>query len=131
VHDPEFAPSLEIILHETLPALHKLKEQGVVRHVGITGYPLSVLRRLLEESPVPISTCLSYCHHTINDTTLVPQLLPLLQTKGVGLVNASPLSMGLLTTRGPPAWHPAHAHQKKVCREVRVEWRMCRYVYIL
>lgn len=117
VHDPEFAPSLEIVLHETLPALHRLKELGVVRHVGITGYPLGVLRQLLEQSPVPIDTCLSYCHHSLNDATLLPQLLPLLQSKGVGLINASPLSMGLLTPRGPPAWHPAHAFQKEVCRE--------------
>lgn len=26
---------------------------------------------------------------------------------GVGVINASPISMGLLTTRGPPEWHPA------------------------
>lgn len=119
VHDPEFAPDLNIVLHETLPALQRLKEQGVVRHVGITGYPLGVLRRLLEESPVPIDTCLSYCHCSLNDATLCPELLPLLEAKGVGLINASPLSMGLLTPRGPPAWHPAHAHQKEACREVR------------
>lgn len=117
VHDPEFAPDLGIVLHETLPALHKLREQGVVKHVGVTGYPLGVLRRLLEESPVPIDTCLSYCHHTLNDATLVPQLLPFLQAKGVGLINASALSMGLLSVRGPPAWHPAHPHQKRVCAE--------------
>lgn len=29
------------------------------------------------------------------------------QEKGVGVINASPLSMGLLTEQGPPAWHPA------------------------
>lgn len=26
---------------------------------------------------------------------------------GIGVINASPLSMGLLSTRGPPDWHPA------------------------
>lgn len=50
VHDPEFAPSLDIVLYETLPALQALKETGIVLQVGITGYPLSVLRRLLEVS---------------------------------------------------------------------------------
>ena len=117
VHDPEFAVSLDIILNETLPALQQLQREGVVRYVGITGYPLSILRELLERSPVRIDTCLSYCHHTLNDATLVPQLLPLLEAKGCGLVNASPLSMGLLTVRGPPAWHPAHPFQKEACRE--------------
>lgn len=119
VHDPEFAPDLGIVLHETLPALHALKQEGIVRHaVGVTGYPISILRRLLEESPVPIDTCLSYCHHTLNNATLVPELLPLVQAKGVGLINASPLSMGLLTPSGPPAWHPALDEQKRACRQV-------------
>jgi hypothetical protein len=45
------------------------QEAGVIRYVGITGYPLSVLERLLRESPVPIDTCLSYCHYTMNDST--------------------------------------------------------------
>jgi len=36
----------------------------------------------------------------------------------VGLINASPLSMGLLTQEGPPPWHPATDYQKQVCREV-------------
>lgn len=31
----------------------------------------------------------------------------LIQEKGVGVINASPLSMGLLTEQGPPTWHPA------------------------
>ncbi len=39
---------------------------------------------------------LSYCHHTLFDRTL-EGLLPYLQGKGVGVINASVLSMGLLT----------------------------------
>ena len=127
VHDPEFAPSIEIILYETLPALHRLKKEGVVKHVGVTGYPLRILQNLLQDSPVPIDTCLSYCHYTMNDTSLVA-FLPLIEEKGCGLINASPLSMGLLTNRGPPAWHPALDHQKRICREVR--WCDPRDVHI-
>lgn len=29
------------------------------------------------------------------------------ESKGLGVVSASPLAMGLLTPQGPPAWHPA------------------------
>lgn len=32
VHDPEFAPSLDVIINETFPALHALKETGKVRY---------------------------------------------------------------------------------------------------
>lgn len=34
-------------------------------------------------------------------------LLPYLAGKGLGVINASVLCMGLLTHQGPPAWHPA------------------------
>ena len=34
----------------------------------------------------------------------------------VGVINASILSMGILTNRGPPAWHPANEEIKAVCK---------------
>jgi aryl-alcohol dehydrogenase-like predicted oxidoreductase len=42
-------------------------------------------------------------------------LLPLLERKGIGLVNASPFSMGLLSTRGTPEWHLASPELKAAC----------------
>lgn len=118
VHDPEFCPDLNIILHETLPALAKLKKEGLVRHIGVAGYPFAVLTRLVQESPVPLDTCLSYCHYTLLDTSLLDSgFLALLEQKGIGLINASPFAMGLLTQKGPPAWHPATDSQKQACRQ--------------
>jgi len=43
-------------------------------------------------------------------------LTPFAQQHGVGLINASPLHMGLLTRRGPPPWHPASAEVKQAAR---------------
>ena len=40
-HDIEYG-SLDQVVHETLPALRKIQEQGKVRFVGITGLPLKV-----------------------------------------------------------------------------------------
>ena len=37
------------------------------------------------------------------------------QKRGVGVVNASPISMGLLSERGPPKWHPATKDIKEAC----------------
>jgi L-galactose dehydrogenase len=36
-------------------------------------------------------------------------LLPVAKKYGIGLINASPLHMGILTARGAPEWHPAPA----------------------
>lgn len=63
----------------------------------------------------PLDVMLSFCQHTIHSfdqstgKTNLELFAPLLlEQAGVKqLINASPLSMGLLTPRGPPPWHPA------------------------
>ena len=105
-HDMEFV-DLDQIVNETLPALLKLKEQGKVRFVGITGLPLKIFKYVLDRAPKGSVDCvLSYCHYTMLDDSL-DELVPYLESKNVGIINASPLCMGLLTRRGPPSWHPA------------------------
>lgn len=37
------------------------------------------------------------------------------QAKGVGVINASALGMGLLTPGGPPSWHPAPRGLQDAC----------------
>lgn len=106
VHDMEFAPSLDIIINETLPALQKLKERGKVKFIGITGYPLENFRTVLGKSAVPVDTLLTYCHCSLNDSSLLDYIGDY-KRYGVGIINASPISMGLLSNRGPPSWHPA------------------------
>src|ERR1043165_6321770 len=69
-HDIEFV-KLDQIVNETLPALHKLKSTGKVRHVGITGLPLKVFRDVIDRvSPGMVETILSFCHYELNDTSL-------------------------------------------------------------
>ena len=113
-HDIEFADHDQII-EETLPALHALKEQGLVRHVGITGLPLGVFRSILDRAPEGlVESILSFCHYELNDTSL-GDLVPYCREKGVGVINASPTGMGLLTERGAPAWHPASKAIQEGC----------------
>ncbi len=115
-HDIEFA-YLEQIVHETLPALHKLKQTGKVRHVGITGLPLKIFRSVMDRAPDgAVETILSFCHYTLNDTSL-ESLIPDLKRWGVGIINASPTGMGLLTEQGPPSWHPASESIQRGCRQ--------------
>jgi len=118
IHDPEFAPSLEIILNETLPALKKAKDEGKIRAIGLTGYPLSIHKEIIEKSDIKPDACLTYCHYTIQDTSLIDSgFLEFLDEKGIGRLNASPLAMGLLTPRGPHDWHPATPEIKKASKK--------------
>ncbi|MDR6722735.1 aryl-alcohol dehydrogenase-like predicted oxidoreductase [Paenibacillus amylolyticus] len=113
LHDIEFVPA-DIIIEEAFPTLLDLKEQGVIRFAGICGLPLTLFEKVLPQ--IEADAIISYCHYTLNDTSLL-SLLPLLEKNNVGLVNASPLAMGLLSTRGAPAWHPATERVKQVCLE--------------
>jgi aryl-alcohol dehydrogenase-like predicted oxidoreductase len=110
-HDIEFG-SLDQVVDETIPALRKVRDTGKVRFIGITGLPLKIFRYVLERTEV--DTILSYCHYALNDVAL-DGLIPFLQAKNVGIINASALSMGLLTDRGIPAWHPATDDMKEAC----------------
>ena len=103
-HDIEFAP-LHQILHETLPAMRRLREQGKVRFIGVTGFPLEMLRTVVQEADVDV--VLSYCHHNLLNTRLDEVLAPATRDSCVGLINGSPLHMGVLSRHGPPPWHPA------------------------
>jgi L-galactose dehydrogenase len=110
-HDVEFG-SLDQIVNETIPALRDLQKAGKVRFVGITGLPLNIFRYVLDRTK--LDTILSYCRYSLNDTAL-EGFLPYLHEKKVGIISASPLSMGLLSDRGGPAWHPAPADVKAAC----------------
>ncbi|KAF3487629.1 hypothetical protein F2Q69_00057862 [Brassica cretica] len=98
-HDIEFG-SLDQIVSETIPALQKLKREGKTRFIGITGLPLSIFTYVLDRVPPgTVDVILSYCHYGVNDSALV-DLIPYLKGKGVGVISASPLAMGLLTEQG-------------------------------
>ena len=57
---------------------------------------------------------LNFCHYCLNDDKLV-DFLDFFEAKGVGVISASPLSMGLLSQRGVPAWHPAPKPLVEAC----------------
>ncbi|MEM7230655.1 MAG: aldo/keto reductase [Planctomycetota bacterium] len=113
-HDIEFV-NLDQIVDETLPALEELKRRGKVRFLGITGLPLKAFREVLKRSGDRWDTVLSYCRYSLNDTSLA-DLIPELKELDLGIISASPLSMGLLTRRGPPDWHPAPKPVIDACR---------------
>jgi L-galactose dehydrogenase len=114
-HDIEHV-ELNQILHEALPTLHRLKQTGKVRFVGITGLPLHVLSQAIERAePGQVETVLSFCRFALNDSSL-EAMVPGWAVKQVGIINASPTGMGLLSERGAPKWHPASETIKAGCR---------------
>lgn len=115
VHDVEFGEHSRII-EETLPALREVQESGKARFIGITGLPLRMLRDLAAEFPV--DAVLSYCHCNLLVNDLGEILGPLAVERGMGLINGSPLHMGVLSPDGAQDWHPAPAEVKETGRRI-------------
>ena len=119
VHDIEFQSRMEgglqKIVDETLPVLVQLKKEGIVRHVGITDLQPENLKWVIEHCDEgTVESVLCFCHYCLNDT-LLADYLGFFEQYGVGVINASPLSMGLLSQRGAPLWHPASKDLKMAC----------------
>jgi aryl-alcohol dehydrogenase-like predicted oxidoreductase len=121
VHYVEFQGDLpgglQKVVDETLPALVELRKKGVVGHVGITDLQPENLKWVIEHSePGTVESVLSFCHYCLNDEMLL-DYLDFFETNNIGVINASPFSMGLLSQRGAPAWHPAPEALKEACRK--------------
>ena len=102
-HDIEFVEMNQIV-DETLPAMRKAQQQGKVKFIGISGYPMKIFRWVLDRAPLDV--ILSYNHYTLQNTMLA-DLVPYLKQKGVGVMNAAPFAARLLTNSPLPKWHKA------------------------
>ncbi len=101
-HDIEFV-SLDQIVEETLPALRKAKETGKVRYIGVSGYPMKMFIEIAMQTE--LDCIMSYNQYTLQNTRLVDDVVPKLQPRGVGIMNAGPFAARLLTNATLPSWH--------------------------
>src|SRR5436853_6185430 len=112
-HDIEFV-DMQQVIDETLPALRKVQQQGKVRFVGVSGYPMKMFRWVLDRAPLDV--ILSYNHYTLQNTMLA-DLVHYLKEKNVGIMNAAPFSARLLTNASLPRWHKATPEVRAICRQ--------------
>jgi aryl-alcohol dehydrogenase-like predicted oxidoreductase len=103
-HDIEFVP-LPQIVEETLPALRRARDAGKVRWIGFSGYPMKIFRTILDQTDV--DCVLSYNQCTLQNTRFLEEMVPYLEARGIGAMNAGPFSARLLTNAPLPAWRRA------------------------
>lgn len=109
-HDVEFV-DIDYVIEQTLPALRREQEKGKVRWIGVSGYPMTMFKRVLAATDIDV--LLTYNHYTLqNDMAL--ELVPLCEQNNVGLINAAPFSARLLTDAPLPEWHKATPQVREV-----------------
>ena len=115
-HDVEFVSEAEVL--GAVTELRRLRDEGLVRYVGISGYPVPVLCKLAkavcDQMGEPLDAVMSWANFTLQNRRLVADgHVDQLRDAGVKVVpNASPLGMGLLRHQGVPVgsmgdFHPA------------------------
>ena len=103
LHDVEFV-SLPQIWEETIPAILDLKKRGLVKAIGFSCYPMKTFNTVLDHVENDIDCVLSYNQYTLQNTRFYDELIPRLQPKGIGAINAGPFSARLLTNAELPVW---------------------------
>ncbi|KAL7268174.1 hypothetical protein RUND412_009216 [Rhizina undulata] len=124
-HDVEFVDPKAVII--AVRTLRELRDEGKIRYVGISGYPVEVLvelaKKIKEETGEALDGVQSYAHHTLQNTKLRSiGLKGLHEEAGVDcILNGSPLGMGLLRKQGVPVgamgdFHPAPKELRERCQ---------------
>ena len=127
--------------------LRKMKEEGLIKYIGLTGmdllclpvewcsscrfystgFPVPTLLRLsllvLHSAPFqPVDVVMSYSHLTLQNSLFADMAPQFRERARVGqLLTASPLSMGLLSPSIPP-WHPATPELRSAVQQVREDY---------
>lgn len=116
MHDVEFV-SLPQIWERTWPAMLKAKEQGKVRAIGFSCYPMKTFHTVLDHIEDTCDCVLSYNQYTLQNTLFEESLLPRLLEKNIGAINAGPFSARLLTNAPLPDWLKEPEEVKTAARQ--------------
>jgi aryl-alcohol dehydrogenase-like predicted oxidoreductase len=82
-------------IEEGWSAFAELKEQGLVRHIGVSNFDVEQLRRI--EQIAPVETLQP--QYSLIEREVEDELLPFAEREGIGAIVYSPMSSGLLTGR--------------------------------
>ena len=119
LHDVEFV-RLPQIWEETIPAALALRDDGLIRAVGFSCYPIKTFHTVLDQAEDDLDCILSYNQYTLQNTALADNLLPRLLEKKLGVMNAGPFSARLLTNATLPEWLKEPEEVKSAAREAAV-----------
>jgi len=88
-------PIPEADIEEGWSALAELKEQGLVRHIGVSNFDPAQLRRIASIAPVETLQP----PYSLVEQEAGKELLPTAEREGIGVIVYSPMGSGILTGR--------------------------------
>lgn len=91
IHWPIPAQDIE----EGFAAFAELKEQGLVRHIGVSNFDVQQMRRVQQIAPVETLQP----QYSLIERDVEQEILPFAEREGIGVIVYSPMGSGLLTGR--------------------------------
>jgi aryl-alcohol dehydrogenase-like predicted oxidoreductase len=88
-------PDPEADIEEGWSALAELKEQGLVRHIGVSNFDVEQLRRIRQIAPVETLQP----QYSLIEREVEREILPFAEREGTGVIVYSPMGSGMLTGR--------------------------------
>jgi aryl-alcohol dehydrogenase-like predicted oxidoreductase len=128
IHWPDPEPDLE----EGWATFADLKEEGLVRHIGVSNFDVDQLRRIQEIAPVETLQP----PYSLVDRGVEDRILPFAEREGIGVIVYSPMGSGLLSgamtreriaglpdddwrKRGPQFTEPRLSHNLELVERLR------------
>ncbi len=97
IHDPD--EHWEAAIGEAYPALHRLREEGVVRAIGVGMNRARMLARFAREGD--FDAFLVASRYTLLDQEALVELLPLCQARGIAVLVGGVMNTGILADPKP------------------------------
>lgn len=85
-------PNPDQDIEEGFSALNELKDEGLVRHIGVSNFSVEQIRRI--RSIAPVETLQPQYSLIVRDAE--SEILPFAEREGIGVIVYSPMSSGLL-----------------------------------
>jgi D-threo-aldose 1-dehydrogenase len=125
IHDPENT-TFEAAMSKGGPveALLRLKDEGVIEHVGVAGGPIDLMIQFVETGV--FESVITHNRYTLIDRTAEP-LLEIAAHRGLGVSNAAPYGSGILA-KGPdnyPRYMYHEASSEQIAQVRRIDG-VCR-----
>lgn len=128
VHGAHYPQILRQVLDEALPQLRQLRQQGLIRHIGLGVNDVQVCLDVLAQADLD---CLMLAgRYTLIDHSALAQLLPLCLQRGVrialgGVFNSGILATGVRAAAGAPALFNYAAAPREWVARVRAVEDLC------
>jgi aryl-alcohol dehydrogenase-like predicted oxidoreductase len=86
-------PNPEADIEEGWSAFAELKEQGLVRHIGVSNFDVEQLRRIQQIAPVETLQP----QYSLIERDVEAEILPFAERERIGVIGYSPMGSGMLT----------------------------------